>query len=157
METSWQDVLDRLHYGVYLVSIAADGLYNGMIASWVSQCSHEPPMISLAIRKNRLSHAQIMQTGKFTLNLLPRDAPELVRQFKIPDWKHKFDGIDHSLSPLGNPVLAVSPGYLDCTVEKAIDTGDHTLFIGKIVGGAFQASDEPMTTAQYPGRYRGDT
>ncbi|HQI82638.1 MAG TPA: flavin reductase family protein, partial [Deltaproteobacteria bacterium] len=92
MEKSWQDVLDRFHYGIYLVTIAADGLYNGMIASWVAQCSHTPPLITLAIRKNRLSHDQIMQTGRFTFNLLPRDALGLLGQFKIPAWRRKFDG-----------------------------------------------------------------
>lgn len=156
MEKSWQDVLDRFHYGIYLVTTAADGLYNGMIASWVTQCSHEPPFVSLAIRKNRLSHGQILQAGRFTLNLLPRDAMPMVGQFKIPDWKRKFDGVDHDLSPLGNPVVRNAVGYLDCVVERAVETGDHTLFIGRITGGALMRDSEALSTIQYPGRYRGD-
>jgi flavin reductase (DIM6/NTAB) family NADH-FMN oxidoreductase RutF len=156
MEKSWQDVLDRFHYGIYLVTIAADGLYNGMIASWSAQCSHNPPLITLAIRKDRLSHSQIMQTGNFTVNLLPKDAMPLVKQFKISDWKHKFDGIHYHLSAQGNPVPDVSLGYLDCAVERFIETGDHTLFIGRITGGELVKREEPLSTTQYPGRYRGD-
>lgn len=156
MEKSWQDVLDRFHYGIYLVTISADGLYNGMIASWVAQCSHTPPLITLAVRKNRLSHEQIRQTGKFAFNLLPRDALGLLKQFKIPDWRHKFDGVEYELSPAGNPVIKEALGYLDCTVERAIDTGDHTLFIGRITGGSLSREGEALTTLQYPGRYRGD-
>ncbi|NMD40100.1 MAG: flavin reductase [Deltaproteobacteria bacterium] len=156
MEKSWQDVLDRFHYGIYLVTIAADGLYNGMIASWVAQCSHTPPLIALAIRKNRLSHDQIRQTGKFTFNLLPRDALGLLNQFKIPDWRREFDGVEYDLSPEGNPVVKGSLGYLDCVVERAVDTGDHTLFIGRVTGGSLKREGEALTTAQYPGRYRGD-
>lgn len=156
MEKSWQDVLDRFHYGIYLVTIAADGLYNGMIASWVAQCSHEPPLLTLAIRKNRLSHGQIMQAGKFTVNLLPREAMPAVKQFKIPDWKRKFDGVDYDLSPLGMPVLRDAVGYLDCTVERAVETGDHTLFIARITGGGLRKEAEALSTLQYPGRYRGD-
>ncbi|MGO9147589.1 MAG: flavin reductase family protein [Desulfomonilia bacterium] len=156
MEKSWQDVLDRFHYGIYLITIAADGLYNGMIASWVSQCSHDPPLITLAIRKNRLSQGQIMQTGKFTLNVLPKDALPLLNKFKVPDWKHKFDGIDYELSPEGNPVLKGALGYLDCIVERAVETGDHTLFIGRITGGALKNGADALSTIQYPGRYRGD-
>jgi flavin reductase (DIM6/NTAB) family NADH-FMN oxidoreductase RutF len=127
-----------------------------MIASWAAQCSHTPPLITLAIRKNRLSHAQILQTGKFTINLLPKDALPVVKQFKIPDWKRKFDDIPYFLSPLGNPVLDNALAYLDCTVEKIIDTGDHSLFIGKVIGGELKKLEEPLTTTQYPGRYRGD-
>lgn len=156
MEKSWQDVLDRFNYGIYLVTIAADGLYNGMIASWVAQCSHTPALITLAIRKNRLSHEQIKQTGKFTFNLLPRGSLDLLKQFKIPDWRHKFDGVDYELSPAGNPVIKGSLGYLDCVVERVIETGDHTLFIGRVTGGALNSEGEAMTTIQYPGRYRGD-
>jgi flavin reductase (DIM6/NTAB) family NADH-FMN oxidoreductase RutF len=156
MEKSWQDVLDRFHYGIYLVTIAVDGLYNGMIASWVAQCSHTPPLITLAIRKNRLSHDQIMETGRFTFNLLPRDALGLLGQFKIPDWRRKFDGVDYELSPAGNPVIKGALGYLDCVVERAIDTGDHALFIGRVTGGALKGEGEALATAQYPGRYRGD-
>ena len=156
MEKSWQDVLDRFHYGIYLVTIAADGLYNGMIASWVAQCSHTPPLITLAIRKNRLSQSQILQAGKFTFNILPKDALSLLNKFKVPDWKHKFDNIEYELSPSGNPVLKGALGYLDCVVERAIDTGDHTLFIGRVTGGALKNEGDALATIQYPGRYRGD-
>jgi flavin reductase (DIM6/NTAB) family NADH-FMN oxidoreductase RutF len=156
MEKSWQDVLDRFHYGIYLVTVAADGLYNGMIASWVAQCSHLPPLVTLAIRKNRLSHSQILQTGKFTVNILGKDSLALVKQFKIPDWKRKFNGLDYTLSPQGNPVLKDAVAYLDCVVERTIDTGDHTVFIGRITGGELKINQEPLSTAQYPGRYRGD-
>ena len=156
MEKSWQDVLDKFHYGIYLITIAADGLYNGMIASWVSQCSHDPPLITLAIRKNRLSQGQIMQTGKFTLNVLPKDALPILSKFKVPDWKQKFDGIDYELSPGGNPILKSALGYLDCIVERAVDTGDHMLFIGRITGGALKKEADALSTIQYPGKYRGD-
>jgi flavin reductase (DIM6/NTAB) family NADH-FMN oxidoreductase RutF len=156
MEKSWQDVLDRFPYGIYLITVAADGLYNGMIASWVAQCSHTPPLVTLAIRKNRLSHSQIMQAGKFTINVIGKDSTALVKRFKIPDWKHKFDGFDYVLSPQGNPVLKDAAAYLDCVVEQAIDTGDHTLFIGRITEGELKKPEQALSTAQYPGRYRGD-
>ena len=156
MEKAWQDVLDRFHYGIYLVTISADGLHNGMIASWVGQCSHTPPLVTLAIRKNRLSQGQIMQSGRFTLNLLSRDALTLLSRFKVPDWKHKFDGIEYELSPGGNPVIGGALGYLDCVVERAIDTGDHTLFIGRVTGCTLKKAEEALTTIQYQGRYRGD-
>jgi flavin reductase (DIM6/NTAB) family NADH-FMN oxidoreductase RutF len=156
MEKVLQDVLDRFQYGIYLITIAADGFYNGMIASWVAQCSHTPPLITLAIRKNRLSQSQIMQAGKFTFNLLPKEALPLLNKFKVPDWKHKFDNIEYDLSPSGAPVLKGALGYLDCVVERAIDTGDHTLFIGRVTGGALKKEGDTLTTIQYPGRYRGD-
>ncbi len=157
MEKAWQDVLDRFPYGIYLVTIAVPDGYNGMIASWVTQCSHEPPQLALAIRKNRLSREQILQTKKFCINVLPREAAGIIKHFKIEDWTHKFDAFGYHLSPAGLPVVDECIGYLDCLLESEIDTGDHTLFIGKIFAGAMKNAGKTVTlsTNDYDGVYRG--
>lgn len=157
MEKDWQDVLDRFTYGIYLVTLTSAEGYNGMIASWVTQCSSEPPLIALAIRNNRLSHAQILESRKFCINVLPREFASSIRQFKIPDWKNKFAAFPHFLSHAGLPVLEACIGYLECHLEQTIDTGDHTLFIGRIVSGGMinPSADATLSTADYDGVYRG--
>ena len=47
-------------------------------------------------------------------------------------------------------------GKYICVVEGAIETGDHTLFLGRITGGALKKEEDVISTVQYPGRYRGD-
>jgi len=79
MEAAWQDVFDRFIYGIYLVTISTAEGPNGMIASWVTQCSHEPPRLALAIRKNRLSHGQILETKIFCVNVLPRELAGVIK------------------------------------------------------------------------------
>jgi len=157
MEKSWQDVLDRFHYGIYLITVSSKEGYNGMIVSWVTQCSHEPPLIAVSIRKNRLSHEQILKSGIYCVNVLPKESIAVIKQFKIADWKKKFDAVRYNLSQNGLPVLGDCIGYLDCTLEKTIDTGDHTLFVGKTIGGAVINGDKTMTlsTRDYQGIYRG--
>ena len=157
MEKTWQDVLDRFHYGIYLITITAEDGYNGMIASWATQCSHEPPRLALAIRQNRLSHAQILETGKFCVNVLPRELASTIKNFKIADWKNKFHAAGHSLSANGLPVLDECLGYLDCVVGQTVNAGDHTLFIGEIVAGGMKNPDktETLSTLDYDGVYLG--
>lgn len=157
MEKAWQDVLDRFSYGIYLVTIATDEGHNGIIASWLTQCSHEPPRLMLAIRKNRLSHEQILQSKKFCVNVLSREFGDRVKKFKIADWKNKFSVDAYSLSSNGLPVLHECIGYLDCLLENAVDAGDHTLFIGNIVAGGVKNPDyaDTLSTADYDGVYRG--
>jgi len=159
MEKAWQDVLDRFSYGIYLVTVSSAEGYNGMIASWVTQCSHEPPRIAVAIRKSRLCHKQIPESGSFCINVLPREAAGKIQQFKIADWKKKFDDCRNSPSPSGLPVLDDCIGYLDCSLDWAIDTGDHTLFIGTVKAGAMKNAGKipPLSTADYHGVYRGST
>jgi flavin reductase (DIM6/NTAB) family NADH-FMN oxidoreductase RutF len=157
MEKKIQDVLDRFSYGIYLVTIATPEGYNGMIASWLTQCSHEPPRLALAIRKNRLSHAQILETKKLCLNVLPRSFAGSIKNFKIADWKSKFDTVSNSLSAGGLPVVDECIGYLECEVEQWLDAGDHTLFIVRIIaGGMVNPGKSPgLTTLDYGGVYRG--
>lgn len=156
MERSWQDVLDTFHYGIYLITVSADESYNGMVASWLTQCSHDPALVATAVRNNRLSRSQISSTGNFTINILPEDALDTIKRFKIPDWKRKFDSVDFHLSPVGNPVLDQSLGYLDCMVERTVVTGDHTLFIARITAGELSRGGKSLSSNQYIGVYRGE-
>jgi len=156
MQKAWQDVLDHFRYGIYLISIRIDEADNAMIASWVAQCSHEPPLVSVAIRNNRLSCAQISHAGGFSIGVLPRQDLELIKQFKIPDWHRKFDGLTCRRSPQGALFPEDVIGYLDCTLENTLATGDHTLFIGRVVAGEILNDSEPLSTADYGGNYRGE-
>lgn len=157
MEKEWQDVLDRFHYGIYLVTVSCAEGYNGMIASWVTQCSHEPPRVALAVRKNRLVHEQILQSGIFCINVLPKESAGMIKQFKIADWRKKFEPVRYTLSPNGVPVLDDCVGYLDFSLDRSIDAGDHTLFIGRITAGAVKKAGESaiLSTVDYGGVYRG--
>lgn len=157
MEKEWQEVLDKFHYGIYLITVSCAEGYNGMIASWVTQCSHEPPLVAAAIRKNRLAHEQILASGRFGINVLPKKCVGLIRQFKIADWRKKFEPFRYQLSPNGLPVLDDCAGYLDFSLERPIDIGDHTLFIGRVRAGAMKSVGETaiLSTVDYGGVYRG--
>jgi len=76
----------------------------------------------MAIRKNRLVHQQILESGTFCINVLPKESVDLIRQFKIADWKKKFDAINYKLSSNGLPVLDDCIGHLDFSLESTIDT-----------------------------------
>lgn len=92
-----------------------------MIAPWVTQCSHEPPLVALAIRKNRLFRGQIIELKKFCINVLLRESAGMIRNFKIADWTKKFSACKHTLSSNRLPVLDDCIGYLDCLLENTID------------------------------------
>lgn len=69
----------------------------------------------------------------------------------------KFSAVSYCLSSNHLPVFDGCVGYLDCLLEDAIDTGDHTLFIGNIVVGGMinPVQNDILTTADYMGVYRG--
>ena len=88
--------------------------------------------------------------------MLPKDSLALIKRFKIADWKKKFDGIVYDLSEHGSPVIADALGYLDCSVERTIETGDHTLFIARITSGKLKRTGDTLSSNEYEGVYRGD-
>ena len=42
-------VLRQFSYGLYVVTVAADGEEHGMTANWVTQAAFEPPMVAVAV------------------------------------------------------------------------------------------------------------
>ena len=50
-----------------------------------------------------------------------------------------------------------SVAFLDCTLEDTIDTGDHTLFVGKIIEAEVLNDLEPMTCHDYGKVYIGQS
>ncbi|MEA2101429.1 MAG: flavin reductase family protein [Thermodesulfobacteriota bacterium] len=155
MKDSMQGVFDIFTYGIYLVTISRGDRINGMIASWVTQCSHEPPMVALAIRQNRLSNNQIKETKKLCINLLPIEAKTGLDRFKISNWKDKIDGVKWFCSPGGNPVIEESLGFLDLVLEKTCETGDHSIFICHAMDGGCVKEGIPLTTMDCSCTYRG--
>jgi flavin reductase (DIM6/NTAB) family NADH-FMN oxidoreductase RutF len=53
----------------------------------------------------------------------------------------------------GAPVLEDALAFLDCTVARALDAGDHTIFIGVVQVADVQNPDS-APLLYYSGRYR---
>lgn len=120
--------------GVFVVTARSRDRINGMTAAWVTQVSFKPPMVAVAIAKERYTYELISESGSFCLNTLPDGAEDLGKHFgfKSGREKDKFEAIAHTLSPKGNPILDRACAYVECLVEKTCEAGDHTLFIGKV-------------------------
>jgi len=70
MKTEWIRIFGTMTNGVYVLTTALDGRMNGMIASWVSQVSYEPPLIAVAVHENRFSHGLVRESGLFALHVM---------------------------------------------------------------------------------------
>jgi flavin reductase (DIM6/NTAB) family NADH-FMN oxidoreductase RutF len=148
-----QNALHKIGYGLYVVTSNKDDKINGQIANTVFQITSKPPTLAVSINKENYTHEFIKQSRSFVVNVLDRDS-EMVFigrfGFKCGRDIDKFDGIKYRLSQLGNPILEeTSVAYLEIRVEKEVDMGTHTVFIGEIVDGDIMSDGEPMTYAYY--------
>ena len=145
----------QMTYGIYVLTSRQETTINGMIASWVSQISYEPPLIMVAIHPNRYSHGLIAQSGYFALHSLAREQKALLARFKGPDPAAKFSSLAWHDGVTGCPVLADCIGCLECRVTQTLAPGNHTLFIGEVVNAEFNGEKVPLSTLDYEGCYLG--
>jgi flavin reductase (DIM6/NTAB) family NADH-FMN oxidoreductase RutF len=148
-------VLERMVYGIYLLTTAARDERHAMVVSWVTQVSWEPLRVAVGIRKGRYAHALIPQGGNFALHLLePHGLKDLAR-IKAVFGEASFDGFTIETGPSGAPIISECLGFLECALHSIVDAGDHSLFIGDVIGGALFKEIEALSTREYGGSYLG--
>ena len=142
-------------YGIYVLTTRFEDIINGMIVSWVSQVSFDPPLFMVAVHPNRYTHELLTQSGHFALHIISRQQKNLLTHFKNPDAKEKFESIPWKNGVTGCPILADCIGCMECRVTKSLAPGNHTLFIGEAVNAVFNGEKTPLCTLDYEGCYLG--
>lgn len=155
MKQQWQSAFGQMTYGIYVLTTKMDDTINGMIASWVTQVSYDPPLIMAAVHPNRYSHDMIANSRAFGLHIIDQSQKELLARFKGPDPGEKFANMDWKPGKTGVPVLKDCLAWFELQVIQQNQPGNHTLFIGEVVSAGSHAEATPMTTLDYDGMYVG--
>jgi flavin reductase (DIM6/NTAB) family NADH-FMN oxidoreductase RutF len=137
--------LGRLPSGLFVLAARRGDEDDGMLTSWVMQAGFEPPMISIALRKDRRLAQWLAGGTPFVLNLLAEEQLSLVRHFgRERAAGTVFAGIAHHRTPAGLPVLDGTVGYLECEPTGKIDSGDHHVFLARVLAGHLSSSARPI-------------
>ncbi len=155
MDKTSLKTIGHMTYGIYVLTTAYEGRPNGMIASWATQVSYDPFLVMVAVHPNRYSHKLIEKSGHFALHILSKDQSRLLKRFKGPDPVKKFKSIEWETGETGSPVLKDCIAHMECKVIQSLSPGNHTLFIGQVLGTRFNRSDTPLSTLDYDGVYTG--
>ena len=155
MKEEWIKAFGKLTYGIYVLTSHHEKKINGMIASWVSQVSYEPPLIMVAVHPNRFSYQLIEHGRGFALHVLADTQADFLSRFKGADLSAKFSTIDWTLGKTGCPILSECLAYLECELKTQYRPGNHTLFIGEVIAAGVFAHQKPFTTQEYEGVYLG--
>src|SRR5262245_21333861 len=111
--------LGRIATGLYILTASHEGRATGMLASWVQQAAFDPPMLTVAVHRDRYVGDWMEASGRFVLNQLATGSKAMIRHFGrgFPPEADAFAGLD--LRPegaQGGPVLASALAYLDVEV-----------------------------------------
>jgi flavin reductase (DIM6/NTAB) family NADH-FMN oxidoreductase RutF len=137
--------LGRIPSGLFVVTVRRGDAETGMLASWVQQCSFEPPQLSLCVRRDRTINDWLTPDVAFTVNILDRDAKALVGHFGrgFEAGEPAFDGLAIERPEGAPPVLSAALAYLECRVVQRLSAGDHDLIIGRVVNGRLLVDGHP--------------
>lgn len=145
--------VQKICYGVYIISSKKDDKINGQIANVAFQITSEPPTIAISINKQNLTHEFIEASRVFSLSILSIEATmALIGRFGFKSGREtdKFKDTEHKVGVAGAPiVLENTIGFVECEVLSSTDVGTHTIFIGKVVECEVLSDAEPMTYAYY--------
>jgi flavin reductase (DIM6/NTAB) family NADH-FMN oxidoreductase RutF len=139
--------LGRIPSGLYILTVEHGGQSTGMLASWVQQAGFEPPMLTVAIRRDRHVADWVAASGRFALNQVAVGGKALIRHFGrgfAPDAP-AFEGLELRSDARGGPILDGALAYLDAEVAGELAAGDHRIFLATVIAGSLLVPDaEPM-------------
>jgi flavin reductase (DIM6/NTAB) family NADH-FMN oxidoreductase RutF len=137
--------LGRIPSGLFILTVRHGTKETGMLASWVQQCSFQPPRVTIAIRKGRNVLDWLKDGSALVLNVLPEGAKSLIghfgRGFELGE--PAFDGIKLAKEREPAPILATAHAYLTCRVVNRLDAGDHVVLVAEVSSGAILNDGKP--------------
>ena len=120
-----------------LIGANVNGKPNFMTAAWSGIANSEPPMLSVAIRRNRYTFTGVRQSMAFSVNvpscelvketdycgIVSGSETDKVETCKFKVFYGKLEGV---------PLIEQCPVNMECRVVHILELGSHSLVIGKI-------------------------
>lgn len=143
----FRTTLGRFATGITVVSMRQGNEIHGITVNAFLSVSLDPPLVAVSIDKRANAHQTLLETDRFGVSVLRHDQEALSNHFAgrpvgtVPD---PFE------EQAGFPVVAGALAQLVCSTVDRYETGDHTLFVGR-VEALTHADGIPLL--YYQGRY----
>jgi 3-hydroxy-9,10-secoandrosta-1,3,5(10)-triene-9,17-dione monooxygenase reductase component len=138
---TYREVMGRFVTGVTVVTTLenaeAEGAQPwGTTVNSFTAVSLDPPLVLVSIGQERSIHPIIERTRRFAVNILGEGSQALSDCFagapsELP--RSAFCNAAYALGECGLPILESAIAFVGCDVERIIPTGDHTLYIARVV------------------------
>ena len=124
---------------VMVTSRGKDGKDNVFTVGWVGTVCTKPPMLSISVRPERLSHKYISETMEFTVNMPTSKLTKAVdyvgvRSGKTVDKIKEMNFTMKEGTNVRSPYIDECPVSIECKVKTVLQLGTHDCFIAEVVG-----------------------
>ncbi|MEE9095859.1 flavin reductase family protein [Pseudarthrobacter phenanthrenivorans] len=127
----FRDTLGHYASGLTIITGDDNGEPLGFTCQSFYSVSVEPPLISFSVMKTSTTYPRIRETGKFAVNVLAHHQHAVANQF-ARSGTDKWVGITWNPTAGGNPILADSLIWIDCTIHAEYEAGDHFIVVGAV-------------------------
>ena len=144
----------KLSYGLFVLTAKEGEKDNGCIINTAIQVASAPNQISICVNKTNYTHDMIMRTGQFTISVISQKANfDLFKHFGFQTGREVNKFADYTACSRGNNgIYYITEGtnaYISIKVEKKVDLGSHTMFIGMISDMEVLSEDASATYEYY--------
>ena len=144
----------KLSYGLFVLTAREGEKDNGCIINTAIQAASSPNQVSICVNKANYTHDMIMRTDELTVSVISQKAKfDLFKHFGFQTGREVDKFADYSACTRGeNGIYYVTEGtnaYISVKVEKKVDLGSHTMFIGTITDMEVLSEDSSATYEYY--------
>ncbi len=148
----FKTVLGCFATGVAIVTTAVNGKIHGLTVNAFTSVSLKPPLVLICIDTDAESCKLIKKSKIFTVNLLTDKQKNISKKFSDPKTKeNRFDDDIWAFKAGKAPVLINALAFIDCKVESIFLSGDHYIFVGKVLKLGLNKNSKPLI--YYRGKY----
>lgn len=127
--------LGRFASGVTVLTVAGEAGDHGMTASAFSSVSLDPPLVLVCVGNGKDTHARVRAAGGFAINVLSDSQVSVSNRFAgwWPQGGSKWADLVIDRAPVSRAAwIGGCLVNLDCRLHAAHESGDHTIFVGRI-------------------------
>ena len=123
---------------VFVISVDGQERPGGMVAAWHMKCSFDPPLIAVSLSKKGNTGKLIRQSRDFVVAVPNKGLEKEVVFFGTTHGnevdKFRETGIKTAKAKhVRPPLIKDATVNFECRVQKEVDAGDHTIFIGEVL------------------------
>jgi flavin reductase (DIM6/NTAB) family NADH-FMN oxidoreductase RutF len=137
--------LGRIPSGLFIATTEVDGRRSGCLVSFVMQAGLEPPIVSLAIARDRSFLDDVRRSGRFALSVLDERSRRAMTVFTRRGRADEspFDKLAISTTRSGLPVLDDALAWLEGHVRGEHATPDHVILFAEVVAAGVSRDGDP--------------
>src|SRR3989440_5940595 len=141
--------------GVTIMTTTVAGRMHGMTVSAFASQSLDPLLILVSVERSTTMHRLVIESRAFAINILGEQGESTARFFADNarlDGPEFNEGAYH-LGISGSPILEEATAYLEATLDRTLEAGDHTIMVGRVVTLKVVGDTAPLI--YYRSGYRG--